>query len=354
MALRKLFIQLSNVVNPQVEIAKNKYNLPFVSMFTVDDGIKAGVINSLELWEGAGFSYPDGCGNRINYASDIAVNIDHATEQNRSFFEWLVYEKNGSILNHSAYANGEDRLTQLQLIREQYRDYMKYEVSGVVVPGADMGYGDAAISHPDLFVISGRGDVFDSLNPFMWYREVPTPLSPSVPPFPQNRDVLEFDDQGLIDLLISKIDELMSDNENGDKFFPFASHDPLSDTTRANRFLELFGHIHDNYSEQSMVCSLREWNEYLLMRSVGISTELDGSTLEVTIDDSGVPQIQQTSWLDNCFNLTGATIESITHEGFDEVNFNPATGLINAHKRITVWGEPEPQQIFVKHGRFVV
>lgn len=341
---RKLFIQLSNITTPTISIAPNKYNLPFASMYHTDDSILQGALNAMSLWEGLGCTYPDGCGNRIAYTADVAVNIDAATIQNKTGFQTLI-NKGGSILNHSASANEEyTRLIQLQMIRAQYLEYLNYFVSGVVVPGADMGYGDAAITHQDLFVTSARGDVYDSMNSRMWYQEKPVENETGDPPYPVNRQFTDWDSDVVLEYLLGAFDSNITNNAEGRKFIPIGSHSPLTDSAHIARFTTFYQHIKDNYADLVLLCSFREWAEYILMRSVTVTEELNGSLLTVTIDDTDVPQIDQVSWFDNCFNLSGATIIGITSEGFDEVNFNASTGLINAHKRITDWS-PAPIRV---------
>lgn len=324
---RKIFIQLSNVTTPVITIAKNKYNLPRAMMYHTDDGIIQARLHAEQIWDAIGCSYSDGCGNDIEYTTDVAVNTNAG---NLSEYQTLI-ERKGAIINHSAFHSGENPLNQLEIIYDYYIDAINYKVAGVAIPGSDTGYGDASIAHREPFVIS-TGDVFDSLNPVRWYLKAPEPIGTA--PFAINRQFTDWDSDEILDILLGYLNQSAETVD----VFPIGSHSALENQEHIDRFITFFTELNTNKRDEFIVCSLREYIEYRLMREVDMDVQVVGNLMTVTLQDSDVQLIDKISWMDNCFNVTGATVTGVTHEGFDEVNFNGSTGLINAHKRITSWG----------------
>jgi hypothetical protein len=366
MATQKLIVQLSKV--PAVlnlSVPAQKHNTECTMMYHVDDGGHFGVQRAIQQWSDNGFKTSDGCGNYRSYTADIAVNVglgdpsivpisnDHDWREvypQKAWFEWLL-SKGGSILNHSNYHTGENPLKQLQDINTKYLKVLGYKVSGVVVPGQESGYGNAAIVNGDVFMTSEGDKTFDVMQTLRYHK-----IAPDNPIIAYEneaiwapvRDGSDWDDPSKTDFLMTQVDLCFNGGRN---FWPLFSHYNAYEAAKEAEFMRLWNYVKSfpNYQDRILMCSMREWMEYRLMRLATMSHVLVGTTLTISFDDSSIPENHRNniSWKDVCVNInTDAQILGVTVDGFDRSTFNPSTGLVNGFKRITNWTgvapDPDP------------
>lgn len=352
-------VKIKNVSTPIVKLADLRYNALIAAMTGFDDSLKNQLDHAYPVFQGGvsllnGKTYPglrhsDGTDQKmINYRAMLVMITNDVRENNQNTPNSYIWPQVRTaiadawhISNHTPYHGGGafpwDSLRNYMLGQQQVFDATGYKMIVNTTPGSDNGYmytgkelGSLAHNSTyqegnDSVMFYDKGNTqkliqFMSLFPSSWFN------------FGRENFGDNFD-SGQVSLQSSYIDNAFNSTLNGDKFIcNWLTHGPGDPDNFATAYEYIYNHptnIDHNKAWVTSVCEILSYFHVKMYSSHTVS--VSGDIMTINFDHSRV----NADIIDRGMSLllSGVDIDSIvSYSGWDQVTFNPSTGLMNLYK----------------------
>jgi hypothetical protein len=329
--------------------AELKYNKEMCLQFDLDDGGKVLYTDVLPFFNS--LTYTDGAGKPKAYkasAAVFAINPNTRAElgsgKDPSKFTAaqlaeMITTYGWDASNHSEFHNDVDAVSQVAANQALVK--MRLAPFGVslaartmrtgVVPTNFADYVPAFYRQGEIIEVTSQGTTDAgyvlipavTINPWL-VSSLPAPMT-----YVQRRGFVgDTLTASAISTYQGYFDQLLASTPSARKMFRFFSHG----ASPTDSFQQLFHYIYDKAADRLWMPTQREFAEYYeTKRLTTISQVLTGNLLTVTLDQMALPTFSR--WRDMSLLLSGATIQSVTMSGGNNLTYNSATGLINVYKQ---------------------
>ncbi len=348
-----------------VSKATLKYNKDFAYSFTVDDGsiwdyyITYPVINGGESgfppndpeqpWfdfpddphiQEQGFSYDDGCGNDVKFKAGLALTTDKATNNITDYhITWdnirEMYNSDWDVFGHShTHCNGGCNYdSEVSVNRDILEENLGFLPTHFVIPSGNSNYYDPAFDN-GMVAIYDQGHLlpgFEGLqvdgqldyDEFIMHRY---PLEAAEVPFGDDLNLVAGLSGDGNHYWINEFAHSIGHPHGGEYHIKVEYDD----------FKDYMNYIENEYGKswsdkKVWMAPMQEVFEYLRVRdAVEISSNKEGNTLTVFLDDDAVPSGLRRHALSLIVNLpNGVNITEVVPTDVTIESYNATTGLLN-------------------------
>lgn len=349
-------IELKKAKNPDFQFTDLAFNKSKGFMLMKDDGLASdytivykvlsgGVVNGKRY---PGFTYTDGAGKNIGYKYSFAINPneEHSTSNNVTSWPQIIeiVSKGHSIMNHTLYHGGTDKLKALKDAEKNLWRHTHYRMTEIAIPSNDEGFVETGLQLGYHLISSEFGE--------------PTPDGNNSPGNENMSwgSVIPMKTQNFKKVLISRtnlgdqwnpselknaksyVDYVFSHPEKSKKLIGAAfSHGPFGDKKEgAEIFYEFINYIKNHPANRDSVwmTSSKELMDYVKTKAKVkiIKERYDRATgkYHIVLDMNTVdPNV---IYRNMSLVVNGGEISNVKATGTNDVTFNPKTGLVNIYK----------------------
>jgi hypothetical protein len=313
-----------------------------------------------------GFTFTDGTGKRLDYRYSFAINPNegHTTDLEH-VTSWKqineIIDKGHGYMNHSMFHGGDDKLKAIKDAEKNMWAHTHYRMTEIVVPQNDEGYAESGLQLGYNLISSEFGEpVPDGNNSpgnenMSWGSYIPVLTQNFNKVLISRTNLGDKWDKVELKNAENFIDYVFTNPDINKKLIGAAfNHGPGETTDAARNFLTFLTYIRDHAAnhDSAWITSSRDLMDYMkTKKQVTVSSkEYDRKTgkYKIVFDMANVNPNVVTRNLS--IKITGGKISNVHGQGFNDLTYNPATGLINIYKTdrskvVNPYRDPLPPQI---------